>query len=87
MYEVYSYMTETDLIETIAVKNHVTPEEVRNEIQFMIDDPWANYETDTEEFKKLRLRIGHKPSILEFPDYCAGLVEKERKQERRFFFR
>ena len=78
-------MTETELIETVAVKNHVTPEEVRNDIQFMIDDLWANYETDTEEFKKLRLRIGHKPSIMEFLDYCARLVEEERKQ--RSFFR
>ena len=78
-------MTEIELLETIAAKNHVTPEEVRRDIQFMIDDLWANYETDTEEFKRLRLLIGHKPSIMEFLEYCAGLVEQERKQKRRFF--
>ena len=67
-------MTETELIEKIAIKNHVAPEEVRSDLQFMIDDLWANYESDTEEFKRLRLLIGHKPSILEFLGYCVKQI-------------
>ena len=71
-------MTEEELLNTIAKNNHTTPEEVRKEIQKAIDDLWYG-ENDTEEFKKLRLLIGHKPSIMEFIDYMAGMVEKEEK--------
>ena len=71
-------MTEEELINTIAKNNHTTPEEVRKEMQTMIDDLW-NGDNDTEEFKKLRLLIGHKPSIMEFVDYTAGMAQKEKK--------
>ena len=67
-------MTETELIEAVAVKNHATPDEVRSDLQFMIDDLWANYVMDTEEFKRLRLMIGHKPSIMESLEYCVQQV-------------
>ena len=67
-------MTETEVIEAVAMKNQVTPDEVRSEIQFIIDDLWLNYQNDTEEFKRLRLMIGHKPSIMEFLEYCVQQV-------------
>ena len=70
-------MTE-ELLNTIAKNNHTTAEEVRKEMQKAINDLWYG-ENDTEEFKKLRLRIGHKPSIMEFIDYMAGMAEKEEK--------
>lgn len=71
-------MTEEELLNTIAKNNHTTPEEVRKEMQTMIDDLW-NGENDTEEFKKLRLLIRHKPPIMEFVNYAAGMAEQEKK--------
>ena len=71
-------MTEEELLNTIAKNNHTTAEEVRKEMQKAINDLWYG-ENDTEEFKQLRLLIGHKPSIMEFIDYMAGMAEKEKK--------
>ena len=77
-------MTEDELLNTLAKKNKTTPEEVRRDMQEMIDDIWYKNDgsEDTEEFKKLRLLIGHKPSIMEFVNYCAGAVEKEKERKR-----
>ena len=79
-------MTEEELLNRIALQNNTPPEEVRKEMQKMIDDLW-NWEDDTEEFKKLRFRAGHKPSIMEFIDYCAGAVQKDEEKKPRFFHR
>jgi len=46
-------------------------------MQTMIDDLW-NGNNDTEEFKKLRLLTGYKPSIIGFINYTAGLAKKEK---------
>ena len=43
------------------------------------DDLWARQD-DTEDFKKMRLLIGHKPSIVESLAYIAAQVERERAE-------
>ena len=70
-------MNEDMILERVAQKNGVSPEEVRSNIQAIIDDLW-NGTDDTEEFKKLRLLIGHKPFVMEFLNYISGMMEKER---------
>ena len=54
------------------------PDNHQAALQLMNDDLW-NGNNDTEEFKKLRLLTGHKPSIIGFINYTAGLAEKEKK--------
>ena len=70
-------MTEEEILQAVALKHHTSPEDVRQNNQFIIDDLWENYQSDTAEFKKLRLLVGHKPSIEEFLDYCSGKVNKK----------
>ena len=70
-------MNEDMILERVAQKNGVSPEEVRSNIQAIIDDLW-NGTDDTEEFKKLRLLIGNQPSVIEFLNYISGMMEKER---------
>ena len=70
-------MNEDMILERVAQKNGVSPEEVRSNIQAIIDDLW-NGTDDTEEFRKLRLLIGHQPSVIEFLNYISGMMEKEK---------
>ena len=73
-------MNEEEILQVVALKHYTSPEEVRQNIQFIIDDLWENYQSDTAEFKKMRLLVGHKPSIGEFPDYCSGKVNQKRQR-------
>ena len=70
-------MNEDMILERVAQKDGVSPEEVRSNIQAIIDDLW-NGKDDTEEFRKLRLLIGQKPSVKEFLNYISGMMEKVR---------
>ena len=64
-----------NIFEMVAEQNGVSTTEVETEIQFIIDDLWDHPESDTEEFKRLRLVFGQKPSIEEFVEYLAVLVQ------------
>ena len=84
-------MTEEELLASLAEKHKTTPAEVRQELETMIDEFWYKRDgsSDTEEFKRLRLLIGHKPSIMEFVNFCGEEVEKNREKKpwylRRLF--
>ena len=76
-------MTEEELLASLAEKHKTSPEEVRKELETMIDEFWYKRDgsSDTEEFKRLRLLIGHKPSIMEFVNFCNDEVLKNREKK------
>lgn len=64
-----------NILNAVADNNNVSISEVKNEIQFIIDDLWEHPENDTEEFSMLRFVFGRKPTIEEFIDYLALLTQ------------
>ena len=69
-----------NIFKLVADNNGVTEDEVRADIQFMIDDLWAHPESETEDFRMLREVLKHKPSPEEMVDYLTSCLRPENTQ-------